>query len=333
MTGDELARLAAALREGRGFAHKRDIAGVMATLARALPGGAADLAQAVAIGDDCAAIPEPGGDGWLLFAIEGFLDDFVAAMPWFAGWCGVMVNVSDICAMGGRPIAVVDALWSRGADGARELLRGLADASARYGVPIVGGHSNQRSGHGQLAVAILGRANRLLTSFAARPGDTLMMAIDLRGAYEGEHPFWNASTAAPPERLRADLELLPLLAERGLCDAAKDISNAGAVGTALMLLECSRVGAAIAVEAIPRPPGVPLQRWLQSFPSYGFVFSVRPAHVHDVQAHFESRGIACASVGEVTASPEVWLRDGAEHALLWDVAAQPFITAPEAAHA
>lgn len=338
MTPEELALLATALRDGRGFAHKRDIGAVMDTLAAALPGGRADLAQAVAVGDDCAAIADANGDGWLLFAIEGFLDDFVQAMPHFAGYCGVMVNVSDICAMGGRPIAVVDALWSRGADGARDVLRGLADASARYGVPIVGGHSNSRSERGQLAVAILGRAKRLMTSFDARPGDTLMMAIDLRGAYEEPHPFWNASARAPAERLRADIELLPQLAERGLCDAAKDISNAGAIGTALMLLECSRVGATIDVQAIPRPAGVPLQRWLQTFPSFGFVFSVRPAHVAAVRSHFESAGIACASVGEVAAAPQVWLRDGAARALLWDVAAEPFITAgtsamPETAHA
>ena len=338
MSPEELALLATALRAGRGFAHKRDIGAVMDTLAAALPGGRADLAQAVAVGDDCAAIADANGEGWLLFAIEGFLDDFVQAMPHFAGYCGVMVNVSDICAMGGRPIAVVDALWSHGADEARDVLRGLADASARYGVPIVGGHSNSRSERGQLAVAILGRAKRLMTSFDARPGDTLMMAIDLRGAYEEPHPFWNASTRAPAERLRADIELLPQLAERGLCDAAKDISNAGAIGTALMLLECSRVGAAIDVHAIPRPAGVPLQRWLQTFPSFGFVFSVRPAHVAAVRSHFESAGIACASVGEVTAAPQVWLRDGAARALLWDVAAEPFITAgasalPEAAHA
>ena len=34
---------------------------VVGTLAAALPMGAADLAQAVPVGDDCAAIPLPGG--------------------------------------------------------------------------------------------------------------------------------------------------------------------------------------------------------------------------------------------------------------------------------
>ncbi|CAN5794931.1 methanogenesis marker 2 protein [soil metagenome] len=329
MTQSELAVLAAALVDGRGFAHKRDISDVLSSLSQALPGGTQALSQAVAIGDDCAAIPagDSPEDGYLLFAIEGFLDDFVGALPWFAGYCGVMVNLSDICAMGGRPIAVVDALWSRGMSPGEDVMRGLAAASTRYGVPIVGGHSNNRSKQGSLAVAILGRAKRLLTSFDARPGDKLMMAIDLRGAFEEPHPFWNASTTAPAERLRADIELLPLLAEAGLCDAAKDISNAGAIGTALMLLECSKVGALIDVNDIPRPPGVPLLRWLQAFPSFGYVFSVRPEHEAAVAHHFDSQGIACATVGDVTAAPQVWLRDGASKALLWDVAEQPFIGA------
>jgi AIR synthase-related protein len=317
--------LCAALVASRGFAHKRDIGDVVGTLAQALPGGLADLGQAVALGDDCAAIPD--GDGYLLLAIEGFVEDFIESMPWFAGYCGVMVNLSDIYAMGGRPIAVVDALWSRGMDPGAQVLQGLAAASQRYGVPIVGGHSNNRSERGQLAVAILGRAKKLLSSFAARPGDKLLMAIDLRGEYQEPHPYWNASTQAQAERLRADLELLPALAEDGLCDAAKDISMAGAVGTALMLLECSKVGAVIYPDAIPRPTGVPLERWLQTFPSYGFVMSVRPELAAVVSGRFRAQGLACQVVGEVTASPEVLLRQGDEQALLWDVSRQPFIGA------
>jgi AIR synthase-related protein len=321
----KLSELTTALRSSRGFAHKRDIGDVLGALARALPHAATDPAQTVALGDDCAAIPD--GDGHLLLAIEGFVEDFIESMPWFAGYCGVMVNVSDIYAMGGRPIAVVDALWSHGMEPGAQVLQGLAAASQRYGVPIVGGHSNNRSERGQLAVAILGRAKKLLTSFDARPGDKLLMAMDLRGEYQEPHPYWNASTSAPPERLRGDLELLPQLAEDGLCDAAKDISMAGAVGTALMLLECSKVGATIYLDAIPKPPDAPLLRWLQSFPSYGFVLSVRPELVASVSARFRARGLACQVVGDVTASPQVWLRQGDEQALLWDVLEETFIGA------
>lgn len=323
-----LAELTDALRGSPGFAHKRDISDVMTVLGRALPGGVADMAQAVAVGDDCAAIPAPSGEGWLLFAIEGLVEEFVARMPWFAGYCGLMVNVSDICAMGGRPIAVVDALWSDGADSSEPVLDGLAAASARYGVPIVGGHSNHRAARGQLAVAVLGRARKLITSFDAQPDDDLILAVDLRGAFEEPYPYWNASTRAPAERLRGDIEILPRLAEDGLCDAGKDVSMAGAIGSALMLLECSGVGAQIDLDTVPRPEGVPLLRWLLSFPSFGYVLSVRPQQRLRVLERFAARGIAAARIGRVTAAPEVWLTQRGERALLWNVKDQPFIRAP-----
>lgn len=305
------------LRASRGFQHKTDISRVLAHL----PAGARD----VAIGDDCAAIPD--GDGFLLFAIEGLVSDFVQAMPWFAGYSGVMVNVSDIYAMGGRPLAVVDALWSGSAQAAGDVLAGMTAASRVYGVPIVGGHSNVRSEGAQLAVAIVGRARRLLTSFDARPGDALVMAVDLRGRFEEPYPFWNASVGAPEGRARGDFELLPALAEDGLCAAAKDISMAGALGTALMLLECSNAGARIDLDAVPRPPEVDFERWLTAFPSFGFVLSVHKEHVGEVLARFASRDIASAVIGEVDASREVVVTRGDEAALLWNLREKPFICA------
>ncbi len=166
--------LAREIRDGSALAAKRDIAETVAALGLS-------ASDAIRVGDDCAAIPD--GDGFLLLAIEGFLDGFAAAMPWFAGWCGVMVNLSDIAAMGGRPLAVVDALWSDGTDAARPVLDGLRDAARVYGVPIVGGHTSVRAASRQLAVAVLGRADRLLTSFDARPGYVLVAALDLAGPF------------------------------------------------------------------------------------------------------------------------------------------------------
>ncbi len=239
MSGARLTELVAELRASRGFAHKRDIAAVLDRLGAAAPAG---VPTVVPNGDDCAVLPLPGGQGYQLLAIEGLVPDFVQALPWFAGYSAVMVNLSDIAAMGGRALGVVDALWATSEAQAGELLAGMRAAAERYGVPLLGGHSNLRAPQGQLAVAVLGHARRLISSFDARPGDRLLVATDLRGAWQGDHPFWNASTSAEPARLRADLELLPALAEAGLCRAGKDISMAGVLGSLLMLLECSGVG-------------------------------------------------------------------------------------------
>src|SRR5262249_238483 len=301
---------------GGGVAAKADIASVAATLD--LSGG-----DAIAVGDDCAAIPE--GDGYLLFAIEGFMNEFVAADPWFAGWCGAMVNISDVAAMGGRPTAIVNAIWSDGADNASPILNGLKAAARAFGVPVIGGHTNIRSSQSQFGVAILGRATRLLTSFDARPGDTLLAAIDLRGRYRAPFANWEAATDAPPERLRGDIEILPSLAESGLARAAKDISQGGIVGTAMMLAECSQVSVALDLDAIPIPEGVPLERWLQSFPSFGYLLSVKPDHVDETLARFRGRGIAAASIGEVTPGTIVQIGSGLHRATVWDFSQQPLI--------
>ncbi|SFB01070.1 hypothetical protein SAMN04515620_11250 [Collimonas sp. OK607] len=310
-----LAELATALRQARGIAHKRDIETVMQVLHGAAP--ELDIANRVAIGDDCAAIPD-GSGGYLLFAIEGFINEFVEKQPWFAGYCGVMVNVSDIYAMGGRPMAVVDALWSRDGDAAKPILEGLAEAARVYNVPIVGGHSNRRNDQEQLSVAILGRAKRLLTSFDARAGQNLVAAIDLRGRFEDPYSYWNASTGSPAPRLRADLEILPAIAEDGLSAAGKDISMAGIVGTALMLLECSGLGAVLDIDAIPKPPDVELLRWLTAFPSYGFLLSVGDAALPEVLRRFSERGIACAAIGRTDASRTVCLQSGGASVAFWD---------------
>ena len=301
------------LRAGRGLAHKADLQALLPHL---------NDGQ-VRIGDDCAAIPD--GDGFLLFAIEGFVEDFVAADPYFAGYCGVMVNASDVYAMGGRPVAVVDAVWSRGDATASPVVRGLTDAAAVYGIPVVGGHSNLRAGSGQLAVAILGRATKLLTSFDAMPGDALVAAIDLRGAFRPETSYWDASTGRPGQDLRAALDVLPMLSETGLCRAGKDISMAGLVGTALMLAEASDIGIAIQLEAIPRPPGTEQAAWLTAFPSYGFLLAVGPAHLRDVLAAFDNVGVAAAQVGTCSDTRRLTLIDTDGEHLFWDLATDSFM--------
>jgi selenophosphate synthetase-related protein len=230
------------------------------------------------------------------------------------------VNLSDVAAMGGRAIAVVDALWSDGDIHAAPMLAGLREAAGRYGVPVVGGHSNLRAAGGQLAVAVLGQADRPITSFGARPSDALIVATDLRGAFRDPFPWWDASTSAVAARLRGDLAILPDLAADRLVSAGKDISMAGVVGTVMMLVEASGVGARIDLDRLPMPVGVAIERWLTAFPSFGFVLTARAGLADEVLGRFRERGIAAESVGEIEAGTTVRIARGAETAAVWDFA-------------
>ena len=229
-----------------------------------------------------------------------------------------MVNISDIYAMGGRAIAIVDTLWSTTTELNPLLLAGMQAAAQAYQVPIVGGHTNGHSPYNALAVSILGRAQQLISSFQAQPGDRLLVVIDLRGTMHPQYPFWNAATTADPSCLRTDLALLPQLAEQGLCDAGKDISMGGIIGTVLMLLETSGVGATLNLDAVPQPKHITQEQWLVSFPSYGFLLSVRPEKARLVGQKFGDRGLICRDIGEIQDHSQLILQQSNHSTVFWD---------------
>lgn len=268
----------------------------------------------IALGDDCAAIPDEGSGGFLLFAAEGMLDSFVNHDPWFAGYSAVMVNLSDIAAMGGRPIAITDIIWSGDAKVTTAIWQGMQAAAIAYNVPIVGGHTTQNSmDHGgdgkvHLAAAVIGRAGKqLLTSFDAKVTDRLVIAIDMEGAFQQGKPFWNASTTSSPMHLRETLDLLPQLAEKGYANTCKDISNGGIIGTLAMLCECSGVGVELNLDQLPIPQHTDMLKWLTAFPSFGYLFAVSEENLTQVIEHFSKQKITIADIGSFTAKKELTL--------------------------
>jgi len=160
-----LESLAQSLRSHPNVAEKLRIA--------AAYGPALEVAGDIEIGDDTAAIPD--GDGYLLFAAEGMMESFIELDPWFAGYCAVMVNLSDIAAMGGVPTAIVDVLWTHPESVlAQEIWSGMRAASAAYGVPIVGGHTTRfpYDRTPLLAAAVVGKAQHLIP--ASMPGPAMI---------------------------------------------------------------------------------------------------------------------------------------------------------------
>ncbi|WP_419811677.1 sll0787 family AIR synthase-like protein [Bacterioplanoides sp.] len=274
-------------------------------------------------GDDAAVIATESG--FNLFAMEGFIPEFVAHDPWFAGWCGVMVNCSDIAAMGGKPVAVTNAIWAQNDASLTLLMQGIADAAAAYGVPVVGGHTCQNTASDQLSVAIVGQAQQVLSSFAAKPGDVLLCAVDLRGQYQAPFLNWNAATTAPPGQLQQDIALLPEIAAMAGVTGAKDISQAGLLGTATMFMDCSRCGVDIQLQAIPKPTAVSWEDWLCSFPSFGYLISCEPHCVEAVLALFQQRDIHAAVIGEINDSSSVAVSYQQQQTEFWNLAQQAYL--------
>ena len=190
-----------------------------------------------------------------------------------------MTNVSDVRAMGARPLALVDMLVSPDREHAERVLDGIAWAAARLGVPVVGGHLT--IGHAaSLSASCTGVARKPLRASAAEPGDALLAAFALDGRYmSATRPFFTALHDRSPESLRQDGEALVEVAEAGLCHAARDVSMPGIAGSLLQMVEGAGCGAMLDLDRLPRPDGAELDRWLLTFPSFGFLLAARPEHV------------------------------------------------------
>ena len=300
----------------------------LATAVRTAPGllGKRDLHLVTRLGaeidgDDAALVPF--GDGYLVVCGEAISPPFLAADPFGAGSAAVVTNVSDVRAMGGRPLALVDMLVSPDEQHAEAVLDGIAWAAGLLGVPVVGGHTTL--GHAPaLSASCTGTVRRPLRATGARAGDVLLAAFALDGAYMSEtRNFFSSLRDRTPEQLRDDGDALVEVAEGGLCHAARDVSMPGIAGSLLQMIEGAGCGAVLDVERIPRPAGVALERWLTTFPSFGFLLAAPPQQAAAACAAFERRGLACAACGRFDAGRVLALAAGGEEVAVWDLATSP----------
>jgi uncharacterized protein len=307
MTSLELEQLAATIRDSPALAAKRDLA-LLARLGAPLDG------------DDGAAIPH--GDGYLIVCGEAIHPAFVRENAHAAGAAAVVTNVSDVRAMGGRPVGLVDMLVSPDRAHAELVLDGIAWAAGLLGVDVVGGHLTLGY-EPALSASCTGIARRPLRAGNARPGDDLLAAFCLEGRYTENTPFFSSLRDRAPGELRDDGEALVEVAESGAAHSARDVSMPGVAGSLLQLLEGAGCGATLELERIPRPDGVSIERWLQTFPSFGFLLVAPAGAADDAAEPFRKRGLACAQCGRLDDSGVLRLAADGQTTALWDLRREP----------
>lgn len=238
-----------------------------APLARLLTG--LDLGGAGFVGDDAA--PVPGSD--LVAACDAILPAMVERDPEWAGWCGVLVNINDISAMGATAVGLLDAVAARDASFATRVLAGLRRASEAWGVPVLGGHTTLGA-PASLVVTALGRAERRIPGGGGLPGHEVRITADIEGSwrrgYSGRQ--WDSTSA----RTREELTDMAAAVRFMNPASAKDVSMAGVVGTLGMLAEASGCAAVLDVADVPRPDAAASGDWLTCFPGFAMVTTDEP---------------------------------------------------------
>src|SRR5947209_16000514 len=134
-------------------------------------------------GDDAAALHWPSGKPLLVttdMLLEGSCFRLAEAGPRRVGRKAMAVNLSDIAAMAGKPVAAVVSVGLPREGGralAEELYRGLREMADTFSTAVVGGDTNSWDGPLVLNVTLLGEATPRgpVRRGGARVGDWLLV--------------------------------------------------------------------------------------------------------------------------------------------------------------
>lgn len=298
-------------------------------MARASTGRKAGRGQTIltGIGDDCAVLRPPAGCDLLTttdFTLEGihFRRDWHP--PESVGYRCLARGLSDIAAMGGKPVAVFLSLalprdlpqsW------VNRFASSLIGLSKKHGAVVAGGDTAQ-SPDGILAdIIVIGSVpkGKAILRSGARAGDRIYISGELGGSATALLQMW----AQPQKKVnRRDfarhfyptprVELGRILREKNLASSMIDTSDGLSTDLA-HICEESGVGAEIESSLIPRASvgrpvrDVDLHLALHGGEDYELLFTVPRGK----RVPKQIAGVAITQIGVITRSRGVFVRDSA----------------------
>jgi thiamine-monophosphate kinase len=242
--------------------------------------------------------------------LEGSCFVLADAGPHRIGRKAMAVNLSDIAAMAGRPVAAVISVGlprSGGRALGEELYAGLRAMADQFDVAIVGGDTNSWDGPLVISVTLFGEATGRgpITRDGAKVGDWLLTTGPFGGSIRGHHLDFTP-------RIREGLRLRELAELHAMIDVSD-----GLAADVWHVCTESKVGAVLRADAIPvadaakdvndgRPP---LEHALGDGEDFELIFAVSPADGRRLIEAQPVAGITLASIGECVESG-LWLETG-----------------------
>lgn len=177
-----------------GFTPLSDV-GEFGLIARLVQGFPADRPEVLrSVGDDCAVLAgAPDGDVWLVTTdalAEGVHFDRMYTPLAHLGYKAAAVNLSDIYAMNGRPVAILVSLAISdrySVEAIDEFYRGLRFACKDFHVALIGGDITSSRGGLFISITAIGRAGQEEVVYRSGASDKELLCVsgDLGAAYAG----------------------------------------------------------------------------------------------------------------------------------------------------
>jgi len=302
------------------------------------------------IGDDAAVIRHTASKETVITAdllVEDIDFRRTTTPPYLLGHKALAVSLSDIAAMGSRPlwslitIGMPEDIWQT--DFADRLYDGVIDLANRYGVQLIGGDTSRTTENIVIDSIVVGEctAGISVKRNGARAGDQIFVTGLLgaaaaglrlieRGAHLAEQNLADDDSQKLDHVLLRQLRPEPrvgwgiVLGEEQLATSMIDLSD-GLSSDLNHLCQASGVGARIESSLLPIDQRVaelcgrraldPLQLALHGGEDFELLFTVKPENVARLPRRVD--GVEIKRIGEVTSAPEgVKISEGSR---VWDL--------------
>lgn len=281
------------------------------------------------VGDDCALFPVPPGEQ-VATSTDLLLEGrhfFSGVDPKALGHKALAVNLSDLAAMGARPIGCVLGLALPRLDEPwlAAFAEGFHTLAAAHGCPLIGGDTTRSAHDLAISVTVFGSvpAGQALRRDGAQADDDIWVSGELGAAdvayrlLDGQYPADAELLAATRDALEWPQPQVALgLALRGIAHAAIDLSD-GLLQDLGHVLAASRMGACLRFADLPRAPALAdldaasLRRAvLGGGDVYQLCFTAPASRRNDVLAAAQAAGARVTRVGRTRAQAGLSVLDG-----------------------
>jgi selenide,water dikinase len=185
--------------------------------------------------------------------------------PYTFGQIAAANSLSDVYAMGGRPITALSIVGfpirTMPDDAMSRILRGGVDKMSEAGVAVVGGHSiNDKEVKAGFAVTGIVHPDKIVTNAGARPGDRLILTKPLGTGIMAFAAQIGRAPAGGPEAAARSMAALNNVASKLMIElgahACTDVTGFGLMGHLAAMAAASKVDVEIIWDDLPLLPGV-----------------------------------------------------------------------------
>ena len=252
--------------------------------------------------------------------VEGVHFDLSLTSAYLLGRKSLAVNLSDIAAMGAKPLFALISLAIPARTKVEfidEFFEGFLAMAEAHGVSLIGGDTSSSPAKFFISVTLLGEGKKemLLYRDGALPGDDLYVTGTLGDSILGLRLSQNrrGGRASPAEAFLRERHFNPVprvkegraLAERGLVRAMIDVSD-GLFSDLQHICEESRVGATVWADRIPQSaplrllaPAPAWQSALRGGEDYELLFAAAPEKALEIMALSREWECGVTCIGKV----------------------------------